>query len=70
MHSQDIRNDPSHLNEMLADQRQAPEMYQPTNYWDMYAGRFLLELEKSGLRDFKSRRDSISPLNSKSAGNT
>ena len=70
MHSQDVRDDPSLLNEMLADQRHAPETCRPTNYWDVYAGRFLLELEKSGLRDFKSRRDSISPLNSKSAGNT
>lgn len=55
----DIQDDPGLLKEMLADQEQASELYRPTNYWSVYARKFLPELETRGLHRFRSRRGSV-----------
>lgn len=47
------------LLDMLNDMRLADPLYRPTNYWSFYEQRFLPELRQRGLRDFRSRTDSI-----------
>ncbi|MBN2190530.1 MAG: putative sugar O-methyltransferase [Candidatus Aureabacteria bacterium] len=44
---------------MLEDTAHSPDIYKPTNYWAVYEKKFLPELRKLGLRDFRSRRDSV-----------
>jgi len=52
-------DNPELLNIMLQDAQQAPDIYKPTNYWSVYGQRFLPELQKLGLKDFRRRRGSI-----------
>ncbi len=54
-----VVDDPGLLQEMLDDLRQAPQIFQPTNYWKVYEESFVPELEALGLHDFRSRRDSV-----------
>ena len=43
---------PDLLKLMLEDSKQAPKVYQPTNYWDIYERHFLPELQEFGLENF------------------
>ena len=52
-------DDPQLLKLMMDDTEQAPHLYKPTNYWHVYAQRFLPELQRLGLRDFRRRKNSI-----------
>ncbi len=47
------------LKQMLSDMQTAPDIYKPTNYWAVYEKRFLPELFKLGLHDFRRRKKSI-----------
>lgn len=54
-----VADDLSLLNLMLADTMRAPDIYKPTNYWSVYEKRFLPELRKMGLHNFRSRKESL-----------
>lgn len=54
-----VVDDMALLNEMMSDIRSCDPLFQPTNYWAFYEKKFLPELESKGLRDFRSRKDSI-----------
>lgn len=47
------------LEEMIADEKSAPEMFRATNFWEFYEKDFLPELKQQGLRSFRSRRNSV-----------
>jgi putative sugar O-methyltransferase len=44
---------------MLDDTNQAADIYKPTNYWSVYEKRFLPELQKLGLHNFRRRKNSV-----------
>lgn len=50
---------PELLETMLNDLKQAPHLYQPTNYWQVYETEFLHELRTVGLKDFRRRKKSV-----------
>jgi len=54
-----ISDDPELLKLMLEDTSESPDFYKPTNYWALYEKKFLPELEKYGLHDFRRRKSSI-----------
>jgi len=54
-----IENDIELLHLMMADSAVAPAEYQPTNYWSNYQKLLLPELERTGLVDFRRRKDSV-----------
>jgi putative sugar O-methyltransferase len=54
-----VEDNPALLTLMLNDLRSAPEQYRPTNYWQVHERRFLPELRRLGLRDFRRRRNSV-----------
>lgn len=54
-----VPDDPSLLDRMMADLRLSDELYRPTNYWAYYERHFLPELQKQGLRDFRRRHRSV-----------
>lgn len=54
-----IIDDSELLRVMVDDNKKAPGIFQPTNYWSVYENRFLPELEKNGLNDFRRRRNSV-----------
>lgn len=56
---QQVEDDPSLLDLMLADNQAAPTIYQPTNFWSVYAAKFLPELRTMGLHDFRRRPNSV-----------
>lgn len=47
------------LEQMWQEQSNADALYQPGNYWQVYAQTFLPELRLKGLKNFRSRRFSI-----------
>ena len=47
------------LEQMVADEMAAPALFRSTNYWSMYSARFLPELRRVGLKDFRRRKNSI-----------
>lgn len=54
-----VLDDPQLLKLMLEDTANATDIYKPTNYWAIYEKRFLPELQKLGLHDFRRRKNSI-----------
>jgi putative sugar O-methyltransferase len=54
-----VADNPALLEQMLNDLRRAPEQYRPTNYWEVHAKRFLPELRRLGLKDFRRRKNSV-----------
>ena len=52
-------DDPSLLDLMMEDLRAADPQFQPTNYWAVYEQRFLPQLKKHGLRDFRRQKDLV-----------
>ena len=44
---------------MMDDTANAAPLYRPTQYWKEYERRFLPELRRDGLRDFRRRRGSV-----------
>jgi len=44
---------------MLNDTKNSPKLYQPTKYWHNYEKKFLPELKRLGLKDFRRRKNSI-----------
>jgi putative sugar O-methyltransferase len=54
-----VEDAPGLLESMLNDLKQAPRLYQPTNYWEVYEKEFLHELRTLGLIDFRRRKNSI-----------
>jgi putative sugar O-methyltransferase len=54
-----VEDNPELLALMLNDLRNAPEDYRPTNFWQVHARRFLPELQRLGLRDFRRRPNSV-----------
>ena len=53
-----VADDEGLLDAMLSDLAGVAQLYQPTNYWDYYAGILVPELRSQGLRDFRNRRGS------------
>ncbi len=47
------------LYQMMDDMEKADECYNPTNYWAFYERKFIPELEKKGLKDFRRRKKSV-----------
>lgn len=54
-----VVHDPELLSEMMDDLRAGDALYQSTNYWAFYERRFLPELRKFGLEDFRRRKNSV-----------
>lgn len=54
-----VSDDPALLDLMLADTRQAPALYKPTNYWAILERSLLQELREIGLHDFRRRQNSV-----------
>ena len=54
-----VKDDPELLDLMLKDTDKASELYKPSTFWAAYKKKFLPELNKYGLHDFRSRRDSV-----------
>jgi putative sugar O-methyltransferase len=54
-----VQEDPPLLRQMRQDELAAPDLYQATNYWRAYSERFLPELDRFGLGDFRCRRNSV-----------
>ena len=54
-----VADDPALLSEMMDDLRAGDERYRPTNYWTYYQKRFLPELHKYGLKNFRRRKNSV-----------
>src|SRR5688500_5880153 len=54
-----VEDNPALLTLMLNDLRTAPEEYRPTNYWQVHERRFLPELRRLGLKDFRRRNNSV-----------
>ena len=54
-----VVHDPELLGEMMDDLRAGDALYQSTNYWAFYEKRFLPELRKFGLEDFRRRKNSV-----------
>src|SRR5215469_10196776 len=54
-----VLDKPDLLDIMMRDSRRAPDIYRPTNYWEVYEKRFLPELRELGLKDFRRRRRSV-----------
>jgi putative sugar O-methyltransferase len=54
-----VAENPALLQAMLEDLQNAPEVFRPTNYWAVYERRFLPELQRHGLRDFRRRPRSV-----------
>jgi len=54
-----VIDDLSLLHLMLNDARCAADIYKPTNYWSVYEKKFLPELERMGLHNFRRRKNSI-----------
>src|SRR5262245_3310373 len=54
-----VPDDVELLEEMMRGLASAPEAYQPTDYWAFYEKRFLPELKRLGLRDFRRRERSV-----------
>ena len=58
-----VTDDLELLELMLEDTKAAPDIYKPTNLWTNYEKMFLPDIKKSGLHDFRRRRESLSPKN-------
>jgi hypothetical protein len=54
-----VIDDPELLQLMLLDAADAPDAYKPTNFWSVLDKRLLPELQRSGLKDFRRRKNSI-----------
>ncbi len=54
-----VLNDTELLMLMMEDAGNATELYKTTNYWSVYEKRFLPELLKLGLHDFRRRKKSV-----------
>jgi putative sugar O-methyltransferase len=54
-----VSDDPQLLKLMLEDTAHAPDIYKPTNYWAVFEKKFLPELQKLGLHDFRRRKNSV-----------
>jgi len=54
-----VEDAPNILSRMLKVTSEGDSLYQPTNYWDFYQKKFLPELQKQGLADFRRRKNSI-----------
>lgn len=54
-----ISDDSELLTLMIADHKKAPSHFQATKFWQAYEKRFLPELYKKGLADFRRRKDSV-----------
>lgn len=53
-----IQDDQALLELMMAGLKGADEIYRPTPYWAYYEARLVEELKRSGLKNFRSRKDS------------
>ena len=54
-----VLDNPQLLKLMVEDTAHIPDIYKTTNYWSVYEKRFLSELQKLGLHDFRRRKNSI-----------
>ena len=54
-----VSDDPELLKLMMNDAGNAPRLYKTTNYWAVYEKRFLIELQKLGLHNFRRRKKSV-----------
>src|SRR5215510_6294814 len=54
-----VPDDPELLKDMMRGLASVSGLYQPTAYWDFYEKRFLPELTRLGLRDFRRREHSV-----------
>lgn len=54
-----VLDDPELLKIMLDDTISSSDLYKPSNYWTTYERKFLPELQKYGLHDFRRRENSI-----------
>jgi putative sugar O-methyltransferase len=55
----DVKDDLELLHLFLEGSRESAPLYQPTNYWAVYEKKFIPELEQLGLKDFRSRSNSV-----------
>lgn len=58
-HENQLEDKPELLELMLNDTKNSPKLYQPTKYWYNYEKKFLPELKRLGLKDFRRRKNSI-----------
>jgi len=56
--SEQVKDDPILLDQMMNDVLQVSELYRPTNYWSFYEKELLPELKSLGLRNFRRRKNS------------
>lgn len=54
-----LENEPELLKLMLQDLEKAPKLYRPSAYWANYEKKFVSELKKLGLKDFRRRKNSV-----------
>ena len=54
-----VSDEPHILTHMMRITENADILLRPTNYWSNYRNRFLRELRKHGLKDFRRRKDSV-----------
>ena len=54
-----VLDDLNLLELMLRETQEGPEIYRPTNYWELYEKKFLPELRERGLKDFRRRKGSV-----------
>jgi len=59
MNAEQVEDDFDLLCLMMKDTASADAEYRPTQYWKQYEDRFLPELRKLGLHDFRKRRKSV-----------
>jgi len=51
-----VQDDLELLDLMISDMHAAPELYRPTNYWELYEKQFLTQLRSKGLHDFRRNK--------------
>jgi len=56
--SEQVKDDPTLLDQMMNDVLHVSELYRPTNYWSFYEKKLLPELKSLGLRNFRRRKNS------------
>lgn len=54
-----VKDEPKLLELMMEDMTMASDLYKPTNYWNTFENKSLLEIKKFGLKDFRGRKDSM-----------
>ena len=51
-----VLDDLNLLELMLRETQDCPELYRPTNYWELYEKKFLPELRERGIEGFSKKK--------------